>query len=79
MKKPDSVNEQKQKEDREKFEKATLVDTSVLTVKRGKDHKVDLRSPDDNGKWVKDPDEIREQRKAARRLKAKKNKKEERG
>ena len=78
MNKKDSGNEQKQIADREKFKNATLVDTSVLTVKKKPTRKIDLRSPDEQGsKWVKDPDEIREQRRAARRLKAKKNNKEE--
>lgn len=55
-----------------------LIDTSVLTVKKQKARKIDLRSPDEQaGKWVRDPDEIREQRRAARRLRAKKNKKDE--
>lgn len=78
MNKTDSVNEQKQIEDKEKLKNATLIDTSVLTVKKQKARKIDLRSPDEQaGKWVRDPDEIREQRRAARRLRAKKNKKDE--
>jgi hypothetical protein len=78
MNKTDSVNEQKAKADREKFEKATLVDTSPLTVEKKPTRKIDLRSPDEQaGKWVKDPDEVREQRRAARRLRAKKKKESE--
>jgi hypothetical protein len=78
MDKKDSVNEQKQKADREKFEKATLVDTSVLTVKKKPTRKIDLRSPEEQaGTWVRDPDEVREQRRAARRLRAKKKKESE--
>jgi hypothetical protein len=78
MNKSDSDNEQKKIADREKFKKATLLDTSVLTVKKRPARKIDLRSPDEQaGKWVRDPDEVREQRRAARRLRAKKNKKEE--
>ena len=76
MEKTDSVSEKKQKEDREKFEKATLVDTSVLTVKKKTARKIDLRTPDEFGKWVRDPDEVREQRRAARRQRAKKKKEE---
>lgn len=75
MDKPEENGDPKAKADREKFESITKVTTSPVILKgaRGKGRKLvapDLKSPDElNPKWIPDPEEAMEARKAARKAK----------
>lgn len=74
MDKPEENGDPKAKADREKFESITKVTTSPVILKGSRGQRVlkpgVLKSPDElNPKWVPDPEEAMEARKAARKAK----------